>query len=384
MADFAKRALLPAGLRDILPPGAAFEAHVIETLTAFFAANGYERVKPPLIEFEEGLLSGSGAAMSGQTFRVMDPLSHRMMGVRADMTLQVARIATTRLVNTPRPLRLAYAGQVLRVKGAQLRPARQFAQAGIELIGASTPTADAEVVLLAAEALIALGIGGVSVDLNVPTLVRAIFDEMEVDTAQRGILRDALNRKDAATVAAAGGRVGALLTGLLAAGGTCAPAMAALGKLDLPPAAALARDTLAEVIERVRTGAPDLTLTVDPVEHRGFEYHAGVGFAIFARGAAGELGRGGRYLAGEGLGVPATGATLFVDALIEILSPPSPTLRILLPVGTARSVARDLQCQQWVTVGALEPVADLVAEARRMGCSHAYLDNRPVAVDVNS
>ena len=86
--------------------------------------------------------------MAPHTFRLMDPVSQRMMAVRADMTLQVARIATTRLDNAPRPLRLSYAGQVLRVRGSQLRPERQFGQAGIELIGVDNAAADAEVIAL--------------------------------------------------------------------------------------------------------------------------------------------------------------------------------------------------------------------------------------------
>ncbi len=106
MTELERYALLPAGLRDVLPPFAAFEAGVIERLMACFAAMGYARVKAPLVEFEDGLLSGPGAAMTADTFRLMDPVSQRMMGVRADITPQVARIARTRLESAPRPLRL--------------------------------------------------------------------------------------------------------------------------------------------------------------------------------------------------------------------------------------------------------------------------------------
>lgn len=133
MTDTDTKALLPAGLRDLLPPAAAFEASVVDRLVSHFAGFGYERVKPPLIEFEESLLAGTGAATAMQTFRVMDPMSQRMLGLRADITIQVARIATTRLKNAPRPLRLSYAGQILRVRGSQLHPERQFSQCGIEL-----------------------------------------------------------------------------------------------------------------------------------------------------------------------------------------------------------------------------------------------------------
>ena len=136
-------ALLPAGLADALPPDAEREAALVEALMGVFAAHGYERVKPPLLEFEDSLLTGSGAAVAEQTFRLMDPVSQRMMGLRADTTPQVARIAATRLANAPRPLRLSYAGQVLRVRVTQLSPTRELLQTGVELIGAASAEADA-------------------------------------------------------------------------------------------------------------------------------------------------------------------------------------------------------------------------------------------------
>ena len=107
--DTSAAALLPAGLRDVLPPRAEWEAQASENLIASFAAQGYVRVKPPLIEFEETLLAGSGQDLAGQMFRVMDPVSQRMMGLRTDITLQVARIAASRMKDSARPLRLAYA-----------------------------------------------------------------------------------------------------------------------------------------------------------------------------------------------------------------------------------------------------------------------------------
>ena len=184
----ANPALLPAGLRDLLPPDAETEAAAVETLMDVFAGHGYQRVKPPLLEFEASLLSGSGAAIAEQTFRLMDPDSQRMMGPRADTTPQVARIATTRLINAPRPLRLSYAGQCLRVRGSELAPDRQIAQAGIELIGQDSPEADAEIVLVAAEALDSVGLTRVSFDLTLPTLVPTLMDDAGIAGAQRGAL----------------------------------------------------------------------------------------------------------------------------------------------------------------------------------------------------
>ena len=175
-------ALLPAGLRDLLPPEAETEAAAVEALMDVFAAHGYQRVKPPLLEFEDSLLAGSGAAVADQTFRLMDPDSQRMMGLRADTTPQVARIATTRLGQ-----RAAAAAPVLRrpVPARARQPdsprTARCAQAGIELIGHDSPAADAEIVLVGAEALAAVGLTRVSFDLTLPTLVPALLDDAGID-----------------------------------------------------------------------------------------------------------------------------------------------------------------------------------------------------------
>lgn len=377
MTDTDTKALLPAGLRDLLPPAAAFEAAVLERLVSHFGAFGYDRVKPPLIEFEESLLAGTGAATAMQTFRVMDPVSQRMLGVRADITIQVARIATTRLKNEPRPLRLSYAGQVLRVKGSQLRPERQFSQAGIELIGVDAPTADAEAVVLMASALKAVGVTGLSVDLNLPTLVPAVCDELGLSADQRAEARRALDQKDAAAVAALGGRAAELLGALLAAAGTADHAMAALAAIELPAAAAAERDRLAQVLDLVRADLSDVTLTVDPVENRGFEYQTGVSFSIFARGARGELGRGGRYMAGLGNGFgfePAVGGTLFLDVVLGVTPRPQPRRRLYVPAGAAMAERARLAGEGWTVIAGLEPVADVKTEAARLRCGHVWLD----------
>lgn len=384
MTELERKALLPNGLRDVLAPDAGFEADVIARLMACFAAHGYDRVKPPLIEFEDGLLSGAGVAMSGATFRLMDPVSQRMMGVRADITPQIARIARTRLDSAPRPLRLSYAGEVLRVRGTQLRPQRQLSQVGAELIGAAATAADAEIILLAAESLGALGIAGLSVDLTVPRLVPAVCAEAALAGDALALLRTALDRKDSVAVAAHGGAAATVLAGLLMATGPAADALRRLQALELPIAAAEERDRLAQVMALIEDAAPDLKLTVDPVENRGFEYHTGIGFTLFAVGATGELGAGGRYRVidgGAGEGERATGFTLYVDSILAILAPPTPDRTVLVPLGTPAADACRLRAAGWITVAALESAADVEAEARRMGCSHFCADGEPVPVD---
>ncbi len=379
MTIAGEKGLLPAGLTDGLPPFAAQEADVVERLIACFAAQGYERVKPPLLEFEDTLLAGAGSDVAQQTFRLMDPVSQRMMGLRADMTPQVARIAATRLAKTARPLRLCYGGQVLQVKGSQMRPERQFGQVGVELIGAPQERADAEVILLAAEALAAVGVGRLSVDLNLPILVGALAKELSMEEGKISALRQALDRKDAAAIGSIAGPQAPPFTALLRATGPAGAALEALRKIELPDALAAEVARLHRVVDVIRAAAPELTLTVDPAEHRGFEYHSGISFIVFARGVRGELGRGGRYNAvatpGEAA-ISSTGFTLYMDSVLRALPKLDSGRRLYLPPGCAPERARSLRSEGWITLAGLDENAVVEAEAARLGCSHILLNDR--------
>jgi ATP phosphoribosyltransferase regulatory subunit len=378
-------ALLPPGLRDLLPPDAAHAADTIERLRRVFASCGYDWVEPPLIEFEDTLLAGAGAATAGDTFRLMDPASQRMMGIRADITVQVARIATTRLANLPRPLRLAYAGPVLRVKGKQLRAERQFVQIGCELIGADQDDADAEAVVTAVDGLSALGVDRLTVDLTLPALVPSVLAGLAPEPRVMQRLRAALDGKDAATVeaiAAGLGPRGAVLPALLRAAGPADAALRQLAALDLPEKAAGEAARLAAVARLVQAALPALTLTVDPVENRGFEYESGLCFTIFRAGWRSELGMGGRYVATraeDGTAEPATGFTLYLDPILRNLPEPKPAPRLFLPAGTPRATAQRLRAEGWRCVAGLS-AGEADAEARRLGCTHVWRDGAAIAL----
>ncbi len=378
MNESLHKALLPEGLRDLLPPDAGIEAEVVARLMAVLAGHGYERVKPPLAEFEENLLSGAGAAMAPDTFRLMDPVSGRMIGLRADMTPQVARIAATRLKKSARPLRLCYAGQVLRVRGSQLRPERQVGQVGAELIGSDSVSADVEAIAVAAEALASLGIIGLTVDLTLPTLVPAVCNAFKLAPESALAVRRALDHKDAAALKAAAGKAGSLLGDLLKAAGEGAKAQKALAALDLPKDAAAERARLGEVVARLKSAVPGLQFTIDPVENRGFEYHTGISFSFFAQDVRGELGRGGRYRTDGGGAEDATGFTLYTDTVLQAVPGNVPAKRVYVPEGADPAIARRLREQGWITVAALGPAEDARQEAKRLGCGHLLEGGKPV------
>lgn len=362
-------ALLPAGLRDLLPPEAETEAASVEALLTAFAAHGYQRVTPPLLEYEDSLLSGSGAAVADQTFRLMDPDTQRMIGLRADMTPQIARIAATRLVNAPRPLRLSYAGQCLRVRGTQLEPDRQVSQAGIELIGPDSPQADAETILVGAEALASVGLTRISIDVTLPPFVPTLLDEAGITGTVRQKLSHALDRKDTASVTKHGGPLAPLLNELLMAAGPAAQALEALARANLSPGAAHLAERLVQVVQVVQRSAPGLRLTIDPIECRSFRYHTGVYVTVYAAGRQEELGRGGRYICTGG--EPATGLTLFPDAVLRAVPRRHTAARVFVPHGQEQAGV-ELRKTGFSTVAGLTPVADEVEEARRLLCTHVW------------
>jgi len=264
----------------------------------------------------------------------------------------------------------------LRVKGTQLRPARQFTEAGIELMGSDSAAADVEIVTLAVSALESVGVNGLSADLTMPTLVPAVCAASGLSSDAETRIKAALNRRDAAGVAAAGGSAAPILLKLLGASGPAESALATLSRLSLPESAAAECRRLTEGAARIAKAMPALSLTIDPVEHRGFEYHSGMSFTLFANGARGEMGRGGRYRAG---GEPATGATLFVDAVLDSLPRGEAWARVFVPVGISLDEAERLRREGWITVCGLEEI-EPTAEAKRLRCTHVFLAGKIAAL----
>jgi ATP phosphoribosyltransferase regulatory subunit len=379
-SELTRRALLPAGLRDVLPLDAAHEAEVIRALLAQFAAHGYDLVKPPLVEFETSLFAGPGAAMSNSTFRLMDPVSQKMMGVRADMTVQIARIATTRLRDEPRPLRLCYAGEVLRVSANQLNPERELVQVGAELLGGDSVAADVEPILLAVEALRAIGVGNLSVDLTAPRVIPVLLEAADLPADTLRALRTAIDRKHASEVSRLAGPLAPVLKQLMDATDSWREALGDLKNVTLPDAARAAIERVGAIAESIAAVEPDLAMTIDPVENRGFEYYTGYGFSIFSRGVRGELGRGGRYRVDGGEGLRSAGFTLYMESVMRALPEPARPERLYLPFGTSPETARELRADGWITIAGLDKEGDPALEASLLHCTHLLKNGAPVAL----
>jgi len=369
------KTLLPTGCYDLLPPFARQEYELAGALLSVFEGFGYEQVSPPLLEYSESLLAGRGAALSAHTFRVMDPGAHKVMGFRPDITLQIARIAATRMASAPKPLRLCYNGLILRMQGEQFQNDRQLRQAGIELIGTASPEADAEVILVAATALKKAGITALSIDLNLPGIVGALLAAEKMDNVQLERLFAAVAHKDVAAIRGMGFVYRDTLIALMQCAGSAEAALSAMERMDLPSAAMKQCRDLKDVVHILKAcGNPDWTLTVDATENRGLSYHSGINFSIFIPGAAFEVGRGGRYLIEgvSGQDIEATGFTLYVESLRRHLPAPARQKRVFVAGNLDAAQAASLQAQGFVTVHALSEYGYDEDEAKRLSCGHIF------------
>jgi ATP phosphoribosyltransferase regulatory subunit len=355
------RDLLPEGLEDRLPQGAAAAARIERAAIEAMDAWGYDRVRPPLVEFEKSMAARMHGFATRQMFRFVDPRSLRMLALRSDMTVQVGRIAATSLAGQPRPLRLCYAGQVARIAGDQLDPRREALQLGAELIGSDSAAAAGEIVELAIAALEAMGATGISIDFALPDLVDTLAaHEFPLDAGQIAAVRRELDAKDAGALKDVGG---AAYLPLLYAAGPFEEAIGKLSQIDASGALASRIEGVKQIAERVAARA---RLTLDPSERHGFEYKSWFGFTIYADGVRGTLGRGGTYRIG-GTDEPATGFSLYPEELVEaVKSAEARAETVFLPLGHDRAAAARLRTDGWRTVAALSEADDPVA----LGCSH--------------
>lgn len=364
--------LLPIGLEDALPARAASITRAMRQALDAMDAHGYDRVRPPLIEFERSLAGRMEGVATSRMVRFTDPESLRTLALRADMTVQVGRIAASGLAEAPRPLRLCYAGDVALLKADQLDPARQRLQLGAELIGSDSVAAAIEAVMVALDALRAIGMTGLSVDFTLPDLVDTLAEEaLPLDSDKRDAVRRELDMKDAGGLKAAGGED---YLPLLYATGPFDEAIEKLSALDaggaLGSRIAALRQVAAALGDRAR-------LTLDPSERHGFEYQSWFGFTLHAKGARGALGRGGTY-AIKGSEEAATGFSLYMEPLLEVLGTDSAEAReaVFLPLGHDRQAAVRLRSAGWRTIAAIGETDD----AASLGCTHILKSSEPVAL----
>ncbi|WP_166264239.1 ATP phosphoribosyltransferase regulatory subunit [Marinobacter caseinilyticus] len=322
----SNRWLLPDGVEDILPPLAGqietLRRDVMDTCQRW----GYQLVIPPLIEYLDSLFTGTGHDLALQTFKLTDQLTGRMMGVRADMTPQAARIDAHTL-RSDGVTRLCYAGHVLHTRPQHMLTGRTPIQAGCELFGSRSQAADNEVISLMLETLRTSGVPAIHLDLAHVAIYQALIAETNVDRETETAIFDAMRRKSipeldtllgACPEDSAGGRLRTLAR---ISGGRESLAEARVALQGASDDVMQALDQLESVADMLAGHYPEVMLGFDFCELRGYNYHTGLVFAVYVPGHGEAVAKGGRYDAiGQDFGRarPATGFSIDIRALVAL------------------------------------------------------------------
>lgn len=331
--------LLPEHVEDILPPEAERIESLRSRLLEVFRVHGYELVAPPMLEYIDSLLTGTGSDLDLRTFKLVDQLSGRTMGLRADITPQVARI-DAHLLNRNGIARLCYCGTVLHTRPRDLNATREPLQLGAELYGHHGIEGDLEIQRLVRRTLVAAEIGNVRLDLGHVGVFRSLARRAGLSSDLELELLEALQQKDRAGIEGLTRGVGepsrsalVQLTGLYGGPDVIERARAilpsdpdideALGALD-----ALVRDS-------------DDLVSIDLGDLRGYHYHSGVVFAAYRAGVSGAIALGGRYdQVGKAFGRarPATGFTVDLRELARVAAQGVKPRGILAPIDRDRAL----------------------------------------------
>ncbi|HSB96685.1 MAG TPA: ATP phosphoribosyltransferase regulatory subunit [Spongiibacteraceae bacterium] len=323
----ADRWLLPDGVEELLPAQAERAEQLRRRLLDLFRSWGYRLVMPSLLEFTDSLLVGLGSDVDLLTFKVTDQLSGRTMGIRADITPQVARIDAHSL-RQDGPVRLCYAGSVLHTRPKSLMASRSPIQIGVELYGDAGLASDSEVVLLMLQTLNTAGLHDVTLDVGHVGIYRALVQAAVLSAGDEQELFDALQRKAGAEIAAVlqravrDERVRGWLLALSQLQGDLSVLVKARTDLaGAPTEVHAALDELVAVAAIVQARLPAVRLYFDLSELRGYHYHTGLVFAALVPGWGQAVANGGRYdHVGEvfGRARPATGFSTDLKALIAL------------------------------------------------------------------
>ncbi len=327
--------LLPEYIEDVLPAEAARIETLRRTLLDLFKVHGYQYVIPPMLEYMESLITGVGHDLDLATFKVVDQLTGRLMGVRADMTPQAARI-DAHLLNHQGITRLCYAGSVLRTKPDGLAQTREPLQLGAELYGHAGVASDIEIQRLLIKAMQAIGIDQLHMDFSHVNIFGSLIEASQVAPQLEQALYAALQNKDQSSVAALSQHLDKTtrdaLLHLTELNGDKSILTTAEKILPNTPAIKEALTSLSQMSSALES--LNVTVSFDLSELRGYHYHSGIVFAAYAQGYKGPLALGGRYdEVGQAFGRarPATGFSLDLRGVVTALQPAKPIMSIFAP-----------------------------------------------------
>ncbi len=378
------RWLLPDGVDEVLPPQARVLEALRRRLLDVCERWGYELVIPPIVEYLDSLLSGIGEDLDLQTFKLIDQVTGRLMGVRADITPQVARIDAHRLV-TENPQRLCYIGPVVHTLPDKFAGSRNPLQIGAELYGHAGIEADAEVIALLLEVLAAAEVRNVTIELGHIGLFHAICEaadlggELESRVLDRLLMKDASGLASELEAARVSADVAERLQALIELNGDIAVLGHARDALaGAPPSVMAALDEVARLADVLLAHAPSVDLHLDFAELRGYRYHTGIMFAAYTPEAGRAIAWGGRYDnigSSFGRARSATGFSTDLKTLVALSQTERVELgRILAPAGTAPDLLAAIREYRNIGYTVVQALPGQHGAAAEMGCQQRLVE----------
>ena len=374
MVARAETWLLPDGIQDVLPKDAIRLEALRRRLLDVYQSWGYELVFPPLVEYLESLLTGSSHDLELMTCKITDQLTGRLMGVRADITPQVARLDAHCLPHE-HSARYCYSGTILTTLPQGLSTSRAPIQIGAELYGCAGVAADIEIIRLMLTTLLEAGVPQIHLDLGHVAVFRELAKAAQLSTEQESQLFDIYQRKSLPELQA-------LLSQL-----PQAEWFAALGQLSgnaqvieqaqqvfasAPDSVKQALADMQTIVQALQGFADNVSICVDLSELRGYHYHTGLVFAAYTANSAAEIAKGGRYdCIGEAFGRarPATGFSADLKTLVSFVEQMAVTRKIFAPAIDDNQLQTTIDQLRASGVVVIQALADDASTAQQLGCT---------------
>mgnify|MGYP001215529863 CR=1 FL=1 len=358
--------LLPPGFKDELFEQSSTEHKYKNKIIKIFQKNGYALIKTPLIEY-------ANAYNKNNSFLIKIEKNQKDLTLRNDITMQIARVASSRLVNNQRPLKICYYGEVVRKKGTMLRPERQFLQVGAECIGEMNYLADVEILNLAYESLNSVGIKDITIELSSNVFLDFLLKKNKNKKSEDKI-RSFLRKKDLKnTIKYLNNDLINFAKTLLACSGNFHEKKLLLNKLKINKDTKIAVEELTKIFKNFQKINNNVEIILDLTESDYLNYHNGTRFTIFSKNVRGEVARGGRYQTNNGKNIEnATGFNCYMDTIIRASTYKESVKKILIPFNTNKLIKNKITKKGFIIETFFEKKINIRKLAKIRNC-HSYL-----------
>ena len=371
-----KKNLLPLGFKDILENEANLQFEYGKKLITNFASWGFSFIEPPIIEYEKTLFDNKNKFLDKKTLSFLDPLTKERISLRPDITTQLARIAEDRLFGLPKPLRLCYFGDVFRADKPKLSSDRQFKQAGIEIIGSKDLFADIEVITLSLDSLKKINFKKISLDINAPIILEKIFDDFKISLSKRAELRKLVAKKNIKEILNFDKKLFDILKKIIDSSGPLKKNLKKIKNIKLGKNASLVMKDFIKICSLLlKINSEDYKISIDLLDHKGFEYYTGITFSIFCLNSSKEVCRGGRYLTSKNK--DAVGSTFLLNQFLLIKNIIKKNKKIILISKNSifENNLSKLRKKGWVTIQNIGDDNDKKI-AKLHNCKFLYKNNK--------